>query len=109
MEKEFKKYVKKYKTWRDKHSNLTRNHTENMLSYFGVKFVSEFSSKGFSHKLLGFQELTPKKIVVPTYSTEIPVISAMMAKPVTLEFLPWSVAIPKVVYLLRCSTETNPS
>ena len=30
MEKEFKKYVKKYKTWRDKHSNLTRNHTENI-------------------------------------------------------------------------------
>ncbi len=46
--------------------SLTRNHTENMLSDFGVKVDSKFSSKGFSHKLLGFQELTPKKIVVPT-------------------------------------------
>ena len=30
MKKEFKKYVKQYYTWRDKHSNLTRNDTENI-------------------------------------------------------------------------------
>ena len=30
MKKEFKKYVNQYKTWRDKHSNLTRNDTENI-------------------------------------------------------------------------------
>jgi len=36
-----------------------------MLSDFGVKVDSKFSSTGSFHKLQGFQELTPKKIFVP--------------------------------------------
>ncbi len=46
--------------------NLTRNHTENMLSDFGVRVDSNFSSTEVHHKLQGFQELIPTKILVPT-------------------------------------------
>ena len=45
--------------------NLTRNHTENMLSDFGVMVNTKLSPTGFFHKLKGFQELTPKKLFVP--------------------------------------------
>ena len=38
-----------------------------------------------------------RKVVVPVCGIDWPVSSAMSARPLTLEVLPWSVAMPSVV------------
>ena len=47
--------------------------------------------------------------MVPTLGISLPKVDDKIANPFMLDNLPWSVAIPKVVYLLACSTLSNPS
>ena len=49
------------------------------------------------------------KVVWPTAGTTLFSISETNCNPFKLLVFPWSVAIPKVVYLLTCSIDRYPS
>ena len=50
-----------------------------------------------------------RKVVVPSSAMSTPRASAMIPEAITPEVLPWSWAVPIVVYRLTCSTDRRPA
>ena len=50
-----------------------------------------------------------RKVVVPSSAMSTPRASAMIPEAITPEVLPWSWAVPMVVYRLTCSTDRRPA
>ena len=61
---------------------LSRDHTENMLSAFGAAVSSSISKNGYSVSIAGYPELVPQQVTIPKdpSSAAFPICAALIVK-----------------------------